>query len=385
LLIMTTTAAPDHNQVNSLLSDQALLSSLKTAIAEKLQPHTEAIDRQGVYPDRFLRHIGALGAYAQAVDPQCGGTGRGVLGALRSIELVSQECGSSGFMTWCHNACAWYIHNSDNTYLHSQVLPKVARGEYLAGTGLSNPMKHFAGIEKINIIAQPCAGGYVLNGMLPWVSNIGEGHYFAIAARVANTEDYLMAIVCGGQQGVILRQDAHFIALEGTNTFKCIFRDAFVSDDWILAVPCHDYVEYIKPGFILTQVGMGLGITASCIELIERENKRKSHVNCYLDDQADDLKQELEALRLKSYQLAEVIGCGRQIFAQTILRGVLECRIKASELALRSAQSAMLHAGAIAYLENSPHQRKLREAYFVAIVTPALKHLRKVLAQMNGN
>lgn len=56
-------------------------------------------------------------------------------------------------------------------------------------------MKHFAGIEKINLIAQPCAGGYVLNGMLPWVSNIGEGHYFAIAARIADTDDYLMAIV----------------------------------------------------------------------------------------------------------------------------------------------------------------------------------------------
>ena len=379
---MTNTTSPS-SQSDTLLTDQALMAGLQSAIADKLQPHTTAIDREGMYPENFLRYIGRLGAYAQAVAPQWGGTGRGILGALRSIEMVAQECGSTGFMTWCHNACAWYLHNSDNLFLHREILPKVARGEYLAGTGLSNPMKHFAGIEKINLIAQPCAGGYVLNGMLPWVSNIGEGHYFAIAARIADTDDYLMAIVRGGQQGVILRRDAHFIALEGTNTFKCIFRNAFVSHDWILAVPCRNYVEYIKPGFILTQVGIGLGITASCIELIERENRRKAHVNCYLQDQAEDLKQELEALRLKSYQLAETIGCGRQLFDQAVLRGVIECRIKASELALRSAQSAMLHAGAITYLVNSPHQRKLREAYFVAIVTPALKHLRKLLADMN--
>lgn len=31
----------------------------------------------------------------------------------------------------------------------------------------------------------------------------------------------------------------------------------------------------------------------------------------------------------------------------------------------------MLHAGARAYLKASPQERKLREAYFVAIVTPA--------------
>ena len=40
----------------------------------------------------------------------------------------------------------------------------------------------------------------------------------------------------------------------------------------------------------------------------------------------------------------------------------------------------MLHAGARAYVLGSSPEGKLREAYFVAIVTPApLKHLRKML------
>jgi hypothetical protein len=40
----------------------------------------------------------------------------------------------------------------------------------------------------------------------------------------------------------------------------------------------------------------------------------------------------------------------------------------------------MLHQGARGYLAHSAAQRKLREAYFVAIVTPAIKHLRRELA-----
>jgi alkylation response protein AidB-like acyl-CoA dehydrogenase len=52
-------------------------------------------------------------------------------------------------------------------------------------------------------------------------------------------------------------------------------------------------------------------------------------------------------------------------------------RAHASELVLRSAQSALLHQGARGYLMSSDVQRRVRESHFVAIVTPAIKHLRK--------
>ncbi len=38
----------------------------------------------------------------------------------------------------------------------------------------------------------------------------------------------------------------------------------------------------------------------------------------------------------------------------------------------------MLHAGAGGYRTGSAAERKLRESYFVAVVTPALKHLKKL-------
>ncbi len=61
------------------------------------------------------------------------------------------------------------------------------------------------------------------------------------------------------------------------------------------------------------------------------------------------------------------------------MAAVIQSRLTASELSLRASQAAMLHAGARAYLSGSPQERKLREAYFVAIVTPAIKQLKKML------
>ncbi len=364
----------------SPLAIDPMIVELKAAIAQDLVPMVPDIDRKGVYPREFMHRVGAVGGFAAAVAPAYGGSGKGLRVAVQAIEAISEECLCTGFMAWCQVACTWYLQNSDNAYLRQAILPEVATGRRLGGTGLSNPMKHFAGIEKIALVAERKAGGYLLNGMLPWVSNIGAGHYFGIAAQIADRDDYLMAIVSDELPGLMLRCNAHFIALEGSNTYSCVFRDVFVPDDFILAAPSDGYVNQIRPGFILTQAGMGLGLVASCIDIIERSNQRYGHVNCFLDDQATELAADLAIARNRTYALADLIE--QQPLDRPLMREVIQARIVASELSLKAANSAMLHTGARAYLHGSQPERKLREAYFVAIVTPAIKQLKKMLHDM---
>lgn len=356
--------------------------ALRAAIALDLTPKVENIDLLGEYPRDFMHQVGAIGGFGQAVSPEFGGTGNGLKAAIQVIEAISQECLCTGFMTWCQIACTWYIQNSANEDLKQNVLPQVATGQILGGTGLSNPMKHFAGIEKIALVAKRQPGGYALNGLLPWVSNVGAGHYFGIAAQIADEEDYLMAIVSDELEGLTLRQNAHFIALEGSNTFSCVFRDVFVPDELVLAAPCEEYVKRIRPGFILTQVGMGLGLVASCIEIMERANQRLGHINSYLDDQAEDLATDLSIARSKTFALADEISDRPEPLEPGWQKKVIQARITASELSLRAANAAMLHVGARGYLHGCKAERKLREAYFVAIVTPALKQLKKMLSDL---
>jgi alkylation response protein AidB-like acyl-CoA dehydrogenase len=64
---------------------------------------------------------------------------------------------------------------------------------------------------------------------------------------------------------------------------------------------------------------------------------------------------------------------------------VLTARLRTSELALDAAQSALLHAGSRGYLAGSPVHRRLRESYFVAIITPSIRHLRRELAGLAGH
>jgi alkylation response protein AidB-like acyl-CoA dehydrogenase len=360
----------------------ATITELKMAIAKNLAPKVQDIDLKGEYPRDFMHQVGILGGFGQAVSREFGGSGNGLTNAIQVIEAISQECLCTGFITWCQIACAWYMQNSDNEYLKKNVLPKIATGKVLGGTGLSNPMKHFAGIEKIALVAERKSKGYIINGLLPWVSNLGSGHYFGIAAKISNSEQYLMAIVCESMSGLSLKQNAHFIALEGSSTFSCVFRDVFVPDEFILAAPCREYVNLIRPGFILTQVGLGLGLVASCIKIMELTNKKTENVNCFLEDQVQDIATALQVAQVNTYSLASEINYQKEPIESDLFKEVIQARIVGSELSLRAAHAAMLHTGARGYLHGNKAERKLRESYFVAIVTPALKQLKKMLSEL---
>ena len=166
--------------------------------------------------------------------------------------------------------------------------------------------------------------------------------------------------------------------LDGTRTYGVQLRDAFVPDADILADPAEAYVKRIRAGFVLMQVGMGLGLARGCIRLIREVEGSLGHVNKYLDVQASDLQERADALEAEAFALAV------HPFDPdpAIWRRVVSARLAASELAVAAAHNAMLHCGARGYVVTGAAQRRLREAYFVAIVTPATKQLKKMLADM---
>ena len=357
----------------------AVLNDLRDAVAQDLRPAVEDIDARGVYPRAFMERMGALGGFAQGVPAQYGGAGHGAQDTIKLMEEVARECLSTGFCVWCQTVCAWYIQNGGSEFLKTELLPQIASGQMIAGTGMSNPMKHFADIEKIRLTATPTPGGYKISGALPWVSNAVPEGCFAFVAKIAGESgEYLMAITPPGAPGLTLGDGGHFIALEGSSTHNAVFKDMFLPDDFVLAAPCRAYIASIRPGFVLTQSGFGLGLVASCIDLMRRSNDRVGHVNRYLDDGADEIEADLQEARCRTYALAQQIGCGERVLGPEATREAVQCRILASELSLRASQAAMLHTGAAGYRSGSAAERKLRESYFVAIVTPALKHLKKL-------
>ena len=354
-------------------TDDPLLHAIAAHARAELAPLAAAIDEQGFYPEAYLRKLGALGGYGASVPQEWGGLG---LDLSRQIEITTQigrECGATAFLVWCQSTCAWYLQHAPNETVRRRYLARIVRGELLAGTGMSNPVKHLAGIERIHLCARRNDDGYVVAGALPWVSNVGAGHLIVVAAAVEG-EGYVMFAVQGGAPGLDLHPCPAFSGMEGTQTLNLRFKDVHVEAGDVLAHP-HEFapfIQRIKPGFVLGQTGMGFGVIEGSLKTIRESNASHAHVNVFLDDQGADLAAELARLKTEAGTLAREAQAGR-----ASVLPVLKVRARTSELALKAANSAVLHAGAKGYLMRHPAQRRLREAVFVAIVTPALKHLRK--------
>ena len=371
--------------VNRLTQSRAdLITAVRALVNGPLAELADDIDRRGIYPKSILQRLGELGALSAHIAEPGRPADYGL--AIRAMTEVSRVCGATGFMLWCHEVCGVYMEQSGNPHLMGDLLVRHNQGERLGATGMSNPMKTFAGIETFLLHATRVEGGHHINGTLPWVSNLGPDHYFGAVADVETSSQddavktEVMFLVHCDAPGVELRDCPSFSAMEGTNTWAVRLTNYFVGAEQLIADPVRPFIGRIRAAFILLQTGMGLGVAQGAIDSMWKVERQLGHVNEFLDDRPDDLQAELDDLTARIMQLAQTpFGSDKEF-----LIDVLDARAHASELALRAAQSALLHQGARGYLMTSEVQRRVRESHFVAIVTPAIKHLRKEIARLSA-
>ncbi|MBR0754141.1 acyl-CoA/acyl-ACP dehydrogenase [Bradyrhizobium jicamae] len=350
---------------------------------QELAPLASAIDAGSVYPGDFLRRIGDVGAWRSHVplegpaDLRC---------AIQSMAALGEVCGATAFMAWCQNTLVWYAANSTNMKLAARVGDSFASGRVLGGTGLSNPMKSFFGIERLKLKGRKVDGGYIVRGALPWVSNLGPDHFFGTIFEREDEEGdgtakggpgIVMFLADCADPAITLQPCKPFLAMDGTGTYGVQFRDVFVPDELILAEQAGPFVKKIRAGFILLQAGMGLGLIKDCINIMDEVHAPLGHVNRYLPQQPTQFR-ELHAEFEK-----EAMALARDPYNtdDAFWRRVVALRLRIGDASVAAAHAAMLHCGARGYLKSHRAQRRLREAYFVAIVTPATKQLRKMLAE----
>ncbi len=364
-----------------------LLQAVRAIAQGPLAAVADDCDRKGVYPEAVLRALGEAGALGvhqedrSSLGHASAGADFGL--AIRAAAEVSRVCGATGFMVWCHQVCGVYMEQSGNPHLGGQALSRHVRGLTLGATGMSNPMKTFAGIEQFLLKARRDGEGYVVNGTLPWVSNLGPDHYFGAVATLETEPGEppreIMFIVHCDAPGAELRNCPSFSAMEGTNTWAVRLTDYAVDATNLIADPVRPFIGRIRGAFVLLQTAMGIGVTQGAIDSMWKVEPQLGHVNQFLEDRPDELQAELDELVERIMRLARTPYASDN---EHIIQ-VLDARAQAGELALRAAQSALLHAGARGYLMSSDVQRRVRESHFVAIVTPAIKHLRKEIARLS--
>lgn len=353
-----------------------LAARVRALVKSDLAPLTDAIDKGQAYPEAVLRKLGGIGAWSSHLPVDGAADLRTAIAAMAAI---GECCGATAFMAWCQDTLAWYVANTDNATLRSWLLDRVASGATLGGTGLSNPMKSFFGIETLKLKGRRVDGGYVVRGTLPWVSNLGPDHLFGTIFEIEDRPgETVMFVADCAAKGIVLQACPQFLAMDGTGTFAVHFRDAFIPDALVLAAPAAPFVKKIRAGFILLQAGMAFGVIRDSIAIMKSVRSSLGHINAYLDPAQQP--EAFEAMLAEEEAAAMALAATPYDPTDAYWEAVVAARLRLGEAAVAAAHAAMLHCGARGYLKGHRAQRRLREAYFVAIVTPATKQLRKMLS-----
>lgn len=357
-------------------TDETPADTVADVVSRDLAPLVRAVDEDGLYPEQVLRRLGEAGAYGRHLGG--GAEGGGLAAAIADMAAVGEACLSTAFCVWCQDALAWYLDRSENPAPRERWLADVAAGRKLGGTGLSNPMKTFSGLDRLALSGTRVPGGWHVTGRLPWVSNLGADHLFASVFAVTEGERRVMGVIDCAAPGVSLVEVGPFLALEGTRTFAVLLRDVFVPDDAVLSEDAARFVPTIRQGFVLLQLGMALGAARGAAALMRDDTRAQAaRAPAVLPLDADAIDARADALSARADALAlHDADPGRERFLD-----VLRARLDGSWLALEATQAAVLQLGARGYMRRADVHRRQREAQFVAIVTPSVKHILTELSR----
>ncbi|WP_134701165.1 acyl-CoA dehydrogenase family protein [Ammoniphilus sp. YIM 78166] len=338
--------------------------AVERVLNKNLLPQVSRIDHEGLYPHSMLRGLGDSGAFALKNSDDLNDT-------IQLIENVGTRCATTAFIVWCHTIAIQLLAQSNNKYLKEKLLDDLYKGLIVGSTGLSNAMKFYAGMEPIQLRGHRINDGYKISGSLPFVSNLGPDHLFAIIFETDSTHRVLALVPCH-VMGLSLTERKNLLGMNGTATYSCEFKDVLVPNEWILAEHADEFVRGVRAEFILKQTAVPLGIAQTSLESIDSLYK-ESEMNRYLPIKPEGLSQKIKSLRDQMYDLA------KDPHIQNRLMDVMRLRLESTYLALETTQAEMLYAGSTGYEMHSHPSRRHRESLFFTLVTPTVKHLEKIL------
>lgn len=324
-----------------------------------------------------LTLLATAGQLAAGVPANLGGVDGTLLSAIEDIASVSEECLTSGFVFWCQRTFIEYLVKSPNHWLRRQILSLILQGKLSGTVEFINGTRYLAGSEPLQVRATLEADTVVLDGFLPWVSNLQPHNFVVAIAAETNTGEKIIIAVPSEAKGLEREEDLQLLGLQGSWTSNLHFHKVRLSRKWIISEDADGFLLNIHPTFLLLQCGLGLGITRRATEetlqSIDGDNEsvlvNRLRYNTFTIVQLESQLWKLSAL---------------QSFETSDLRELMELRLALFRLALDSVWLELEAKRETAYLKPSGTARRLREVAFLPSLTPTLLELEAEL-QRSGN
>jgi acyl-CoA dehydrogenase len=385
-------ADEDADMDFSLSEDQATIrDALERLCGRYDDEYWLARDRDGRFPDEFVRDVAAGGWLGIAMPKEVGGAGLGIVEAALMMQTIAASGGGFAAASSVHmnifapNPIA--VHGS--AAQKARMLPPLIRGEERACFGVTEPN---AGLDTASIETRAeCRGNlYVVNGRKVWTSTAQSANRILLLARTTPKEN--VAKPTDGLSLFYTALDRRHIEVREIEKMgrKSVDSNALFID--ALPVPADDLIGEEGQGFryllhglnperiLVAAEAVGLGRAA----LARAARYAKERVvfgrpigqNQGIQHPLADAWARLEAADLMLFKAAALYDAGQPCGAEANAAKYL-----AAEACHGACERAVLTHGGMGYAREFHVERYLRESYIARIAPVSAEMILNFLAE----
>ncbi|MBT6095519.1 MAG: acyl-CoA dehydrogenase [Rhodospirillaceae bacterium] len=218
---------------------EMLRDQIKRFVAEKVMPHGEAWEADGMVPRDVLREMGELGFFGIRYPEQYGGS---ELDTLATV-VLAEELGRSTFSGFAvtvlvHTDMASpHLANAGNEAQQAKYLPDVIKGNLITAVAVTEPD---VGSDVANLKTRAVKDGndWVINGAKMFITNGVYGDLYFVAARtdpdVKGSRGITMFIVEKGTPGFSVGRALDKMGWRCSDTAELVFDNVRVPEENVL-------------------------------------------------------------------------------------------------------------------------------------------------------
>ncbi len=340
-------------------------------IANRLDPV------QGIIPDDLIRKMGELGYFGIVVPEKYGGLGLGAFEYCLVAEELARAWMSVGSLIARGNSMIGMESMSEEW--RADVLPRVARGEYLGAFAMSEPN---AGSDVANISTRAVRDGddYIITGNKYWCTFADGADFVTVIARTGTDPDPkrrhagLSAFVLekprgelpAGVQGAPIPKIGYF----GWKTWELAFDGVRVPASALLGEEGKAFymiahgLERARAHTAARSIGLARGALEDALAYAKERQQFGRPIAEFQDIRFKlaRMATEIEACRQLMYHVCDQIDTGRRCDAEASMVKYL-----ASEMAERVTSDALQILGGAGYTTHYAVERYWRDARLTKI------------------
>ena len=361
-------------------------------VDDYIRPNAERWDEEGELPMEAVKQMAELGLFGLPFPEELGGSGSDFLTLCLAIEEIARVDSSLAItLEAAVGLGAMPIWHFGTDEQRAKLLPPLARGEQLAGFGLTEPGGGSdAGATRTTAKVED--GNWVINGSKSFITNSGTPitsfvTVTAVTAQEDGRKEISAIVVPNDTPGFDVGKPYRKMGWHHSDTHELSFNDCRVPEENLLGERGQGFRNFLKIlddgriAIAALAVGLAQGCLDECLKYSQERNAFGKPIGSFqaLQFKMADMAMKTELARQAYYRAAWLKEKGRPYKKEAAI-----AKLYASETAVDVAREAVQIHGGYGYIEEFPVCRHFRDSKILEIGEGTSEVMRILIARELG-